>query len=100
MGGGCDNVLDSTLLMVYLPKVRELVIAWGAVPRGFWGVAGCENVLESTVLMVHAHQVTHMLLSHALFVVHELILLLLCSVTCVLTRFLFLGLHLFRLVQP
>ena len=54
------------------------------------GRGGCDNVLDSTLLMVHVHEViyddiriphevTYVLLRCALFVVHELILLLLPS---------------------
>ena len=81
--------------MVHLHEVADLFLRLSLFEgfRGGSGEGGCDNVLDSTLLMVHVHEVIYddiriphevtydicVLLRCALFVVHELILLLLPS---------------------
>ena len=56
MGGGegCDNVLDSRLLM---NKWQTCSYACHGLGGSAGGGGGCENVLGSTLLAVHVHGV-------------------------------------------
>ena len=74
---GDDNVLGGTLLMFHAKEVTFRLLRWSLLGRvsGGWGRGGDDNVLDSTFLMLHLNEVT--LSCCALFVVHELILLLL-----------------------